>query len=111
MPCFEILKDNELPLFRSLSKICTEYKLRKCKLSYSRAKENFKETLKSLGYGTFKFGLHSSRSGGTANVVKNINHNISEKLLKLNCTATGKHIKLKTCMFWRQITVGWLLTD
>ena len=53
-------------VFRQISfcKSLKSYKLRSSKLSYSRCREIFKDTLEAIGVDSKFFGLHSLRAGG-----------------------------------------------
>ncbi len=55
-------------LFRPIVMFKSEnkYRLRDGKLSYTRCREIFKETLEEVGLDSTKFGLHSLRSGGAS---------------------------------------------
>ena len=53
-------------LFRKISHTKAGFKLRKQKLSYSRALELFKKQLKSIHLDPSLYGLHSLRSGGAS---------------------------------------------
>lgn len=73
-------------LFRQVTfhKKTNTYSLRKYSLSYTSCREMFKGALKTLGYQTQEYGLHSLRSGGITEVVQRSNNEISERLLKLH---------------------------
>ena len=73
-----------LPIFRPLRFFRSEdkFKLYGKKLSYTRCREIFKQTLKELGYDEKKYGLHSLRAGGATEAV--IQGKISERLLKVH---------------------------
>jgi hypothetical protein len=77
---------SSLPLFRQLTfhKKTNSYSLRTSGLSYTSCREMFKEALKSLGQDPKEYGLHSLRSGGITEVVRNSNNTVSERLLKLH---------------------------
>ena len=55
---------SQLPLLRPLMNRKLGYVLRKGKLSYTRCREIFKDTLKDVGCAPKEYGLHSLRSGG-----------------------------------------------
>ena len=73
-----------LPIFRPLRFFRSEdkFKLYGKKLSYTRCREIFKQTLKELGYDEKKFGLLSLRAGGATEAVNQ--GKISERLLKIH---------------------------
>ena len=73
-----------LPILRPLRFFRSDekYKLYGTKLSYTRCREIFKQTLRDLGYDEKQYGLHSLRAGGATEAV---NHGkVSERLLKLH---------------------------
>jgi len=60
------------------------YSLGNRKVSYSRLRELFKESLTKLGYNQSMYGLHSFRSGGATSLTHTLANNPSkERLLKL----------------------------
>ncbi len=76
---------SNLPLFRALRNTKSGSTLRNQKLSYSRCREIFKETLQRLGYDSSVYGLHSLRAGGVTSAVNNETETtISGRLLKLH---------------------------
>ena len=61
------------------------YSLGNRKVSYSRLRELFKESLTKLGYDQSFYGLHSFRSGGATSLAHTLENNPSkERLLKLH---------------------------
>ena len=56
-------------LFCLCQKLGTGYKLRQAPLSYSRAREQFRQMISELGLDSDEFGLLSLRSGGTSQAV------------------------------------------
>lgn len=70
-----------LPIFRPLRFFRSEekYKLYGTKLSFTRCREIFKQTLRDLGYDEKQYGLHSLRATEAVNHGK-----VSERLLKLH---------------------------
>ena len=80
---------SNLTQFRQLSfrKKNRTYSLTISPLSYTSSREMFKNALKTLGLKPKEYGLHSLRSGGATEVVKNTT--VSERLLKL-------HVRWKT---------------
>ena len=100
---------SDIPIFRPLRLFRSENKFKQhgIKLSYTRWKEIFKSTLKELGYGETKNGLHSLRAGGATEAVNQ--GDISERLLKLhgrwkNDTAKDMYIhenvEKRLCVNW-----------
>lgn len=73
-----------LPIFRSLRFFRSEGRFKLCgtKLSYSRCREIFKQTLKEIGYDETIYGLHSLRAGGATEAASQ--GKVSERLLKLH---------------------------
>ena len=57
-------------LFCLCQKLGTGYKLRQAPLSYSRAREQFRQMISELGLDSNEFGLHSLRSGGASQAVR-----------------------------------------
>lgn len=73
------------PIFRGIRKKKSGYECTDKKLSYTRCREIFKETLENLNYDSRIYGLHSLRSGGATAAVNNTTTTpISERLLKLH---------------------------
>ena len=61
------------------------YSLGNRRVSYSRLRELFKESLTKLGYDQSLYGLHSFRSGGATSLAHTLENNPSkERLLKLH---------------------------
>ena len=57
-------------LFCLCQKLGTGYKLRQAPLSYSRAREQFRQMISELGLDSNEFGLHSLRSGGASQAAR-----------------------------------------
>jgi len=57
-------------LFRLCQKLSTGYKLRQAPLSYSRAREQFRQMISELGLDPNEFGLHSLCSGGASQAAR-----------------------------------------
>lgn len=76
---------SSVALFRlvRLFKSTNSYKLYGVKLSYTRCREIFKESLKKIGADHKLYGLHSLRSGGATCAVS-YNPNLSDKVLKFH---------------------------
>ena len=68
------LERGEHQPFQSLFCLCQKlgigYKLRQAPLSYSRAREQFRQMISELGLDSNEFGLHSLRSGGVSQAVR-----------------------------------------
>lgn len=57
-------------LFCLCQKLGAGYKLRQAALSYSRAREQFRQMISELGLDSNEFGLHSLRSGGASQAAR-----------------------------------------
>lgn len=57
-------------LFCLCQKLGAGYKLRQAALSYSRAREQFRQMISGLGLDSNEFGLHSLRSGGASQAAR-----------------------------------------
>ena len=57
-------------LFCLYQKLGTGYKLGQAPLSYSRAREQFRQMISELGLDSNEFGLHSLRSGGASQAAR-----------------------------------------
>lgn len=82
-------------VFRNIFKVGDVEKLRETKLSYTRAREIIRETLREIGLNPNNFGTHSLRAGGATTASVN---NVSAQKIKLHGrwktdTAKDRYIK------------------